>query len=122
SAEAGSRRAAPPGVRENIFRRKISHQIEDATTVFADLRPFSALASLFFASASVIFHFQRLHAECISRQFCRSYCEPPRKRGTSSSTTADIASGYGTVLSTSCPHNAQASSSASTRARTCRRR
>src|SRR5690606_20641438 len=80
-----------------------------------------------------------LQMRCVSRQFERSYGEPPRLMGTISSTSARMGCGthpvHGApphlgpcspvcmprVLSTHSPHSAQCVSVASTRARSCLR-
>src|SRR5699024_5577047 len=102
------------------------HQIGDEMTGFlailALILPAPPLLSFACASSSVIDDFHRLHARCMTVQLLLSYDEPPRERGRISSTTADRGSRCGKSLSKGSPHSADASSSASTRARTCGRR
>lgn len=81
---------------------------------------------------------RRLQMRCMSRVLSRAYGDPPRERGRSSSTSGRMSCGTQPaqlpehlgpcfpgvmvrVLSTHPPHNAQWVSSASTRARSCRR-
>jgi len=80
------------------------------------------LASSARASASVRVAFQRLQARCIRWQLLRSYCEPPRARGMSSSTTAARGSRWCRLWSTHSPQSAQWVSSALTRLTVCRLR
>lgn len=54
----------------------------------------SPCARLVRASASVMAPFRWLHSRCMRRQFLRSYCEPPRDRGRSSSTSARLGWGW----------------------------